>query len=188
MIARFKEWKGQHRFVAALALLRDRGIAARGLLVGGDPHALEPAYTRRVLDDLDRLGLADRVTRIDQVADPRKYLVALDVFVNISVNETLGLALLEAMCAQKAIVAVDDDGGVAEIIEHEQSGLLLPRADARLLGDALAVLTHDSALRQKLAAGARGRWEARHTVEQMAANLDAALVRLVRGPSLDGPR
>jgi glycosyltransferase involved in cell wall biosynthesis len=183
MIARFQEWKGQHRFVAAMALLRDRGIAARGLLVGGDPHGLEPAYTTRVLDDLRRLRLSNTVTRIDQVADPRKYFLALDIFVNVSVNETLGLAVLEAMCAQKAIVAVDDGGGVAEIIDHNRSGLLLARADPELLAEALSVLIRDSALRGRLAAEARGTWAEGHTAVAMAANLDSTIVQLARDPS-----
>jgi len=164
-----------------MSLLRDRGVIVRGLLVGGDPHGLEPGYTTRVLGDIERLGLTEAVTRVDQVTDPRKYLLALDVFVNVSVNETLGLALLEAMCAQKAIVAVDDDGGVGEIIDHDRSGLLLARADPELLADALVVLIEDSATRARLAVAARRSWEKRHTAERMAADLDSALVRLVRG-------
>jgi len=68
--------------------------------------------------------------------------------------EPLSRVLLEAL-ALGAPLAAMDTGGTGEILEHERSGLLV--RDAAGLGEAVARLAGDDALRARLAEGARAR-------------------------------
>jgi glycosyltransferase involved in cell wall biosynthesis len=164
MISRVQRWKGQHHLLHAIASLRDEGLNCRGLLVGGDAYGLDPEYNAEVESLRVTLGLKDRLTWIDQVADPRRYLHALDIFVNVSERENLSLALLEAMAASRCIVAVAD-GGTPEAIDDGRSGLLVARSDAGQLGQALSRLIDDPRLRQRLGTEARAEYERRFTAQ-----------------------
>jgi glycosyltransferase involved in cell wall biosynthesis len=62
--------------------------------------------------------------------------------------------LFEYMAAEKAIVA-SDIGQVAQVIRHEENGLLIPTRDPAALADSIIRLAHDVALRKRLARSAR---------------------------------
>ena len=64
---------------------------------------------------------------------------ALDIAVLPSYREAQGLALLEAMALQRAVVATAV-GGVPEMIEDRRTGLLVPPHDPAALGDAIVLL------------------------------------------------
>ena len=44
IVGRLQPWKGQHRLLGALAILRDAGHAVHGLIVGGNTLDLSPEY------------------------------------------------------------------------------------------------------------------------------------------------
>jgi glycosyltransferase involved in cell wall biosynthesis len=178
MISRVQRWKGQHHFLKALALLRDRGIECRGLLVGGDAYGLDPVYNGEIRSLRQELGLQQRLTWVDHVADPSEYLVALDVFVNVSVREGgVSLALIEAMAAGRCIVAVAD-GGSPEALQDNRSGILLARSDGGLLADALTRTLTEPNLRTRLGVAARAEYERRFTAESFARTLEDRLCLL----------
>jgi len=70
-------------------------------------------------------------------------------------HEGLPLVLLEAMAAGAAVVAAET-GGVAELVRHEVSGLLVPTEDVGALGDSLERLADDPGLADRLSRVARG--------------------------------
>jgi glycosyltransferase involved in cell wall biosynthesis len=69
-------------------------------------------------------------------------------------EEPLSRVLLEALALGTPIAAMDT-GGTREILEDEQSGLLVE--DAAALGEAVARIAADEALRARLRDGARAR-------------------------------
>jgi glycosyltransferase involved in cell wall biosynthesis len=71
--------------------------------------------------------------------------------------EPLSRVLLEALALGTPVAAMDT-GGTREILEHEQSGLVVERADE--LAEALRRLVEDAALRERLREGARARAQA----------------------------
>lgn len=73
-----------------------------------------------------------------------------------SIWEGLGNVALEAMDMGTAIAATSGSG-MAEVIENDHSGLLVPPGDVTALRTALLTLTGDPALRARLSAGARAR-------------------------------
>jgi glycosyltransferase involved in cell wall biosynthesis len=83
--------------------------------------------------------------------------------------ESFGLVLLEAMRAQRAIVASAIPGsGVGHVVRDGETGLLVPPGDAAALAAALRRLGDDVALRERLAAAGRRRWQAEFTLERSA--------------------
>ncbi len=128
------------------ALVRDHP-RLRVVIVGYGE--LEGALRQQVLE----LGIQDHVLLTGKRSDVADLLPAFDVFALPSKTEGLSIALLEACASALAIVA-SHVGGNPEIIQNEQTGLLVPVNDAAALQEALATLLNDSALRARLGAAA----------------------------------
>jgi glycosyltransferase involved in cell wall biosynthesis len=82
---------------------------------------------------------------------------AAHVFVFASRTETQGLVVVEAMACGLPVVAVRA-GGVAEVVEHGRTGLLVD-PDPEQLGAAAARVLADGHLRRSLGEQARRRAE-----------------------------
>jgi glycosyltransferase involved in cell wall biosynthesis len=114
------------------------------------------------------LGLADRVELLGVRRDVPALLARTHLFVLASRQEGFPLATLEAMRAGLPVIA-SDVGGVREAVEHEQTGMLIPRGDTDRLREALQRLLLDPGLRAELGAAGRRAFEAKFTVAEMNA-------------------
>lgn len=179
IVGRLQRWKGQHRFLRALALLRSEGVRVHGLVVGGTQHGVEEGYAVELQHLVADLDLGGAVTFTGQVADTAAYHAVCDIGVSASDEESFGLVLLEAMAAGTPLVAVDH-GGPAEILEDGRTGVLVPTADPTDLAAGIAALVRDEPRRTALAAAARAELDARFTVQRMVRELEGHLVRLAR--------
>jgi L-malate glycosyltransferase len=94
------------------------------------------------------------------------------VFVMSSVTEGLGTSLLDAMACERPIVATRA-GGIPEIVEEEETGLLVPPRNHHALADAIVRALNDRPLRERLAAAGFARVRERFTVERMVAETAA---------------
>jgi glycosyltransferase involved in cell wall biosynthesis len=89
-----------------------------------------------------KLGIADRLVWLGQVADRRAYRATLRgarALVLPSAWEAFGLVLLEAMAAKVPIVA-SAVGAVPEVLEGGRSGRLVPYGDPGALADAIRAI------------------------------------------------
>ena len=82
-----------------------------------------------------------------------EYYAVADIFVNASLSEGMPLTIIEAMAAALPIVAAPV-GGIAEVLTHNHTGLLL-RPDRGDLAQNLGRLITDANLRQRLGANAK---------------------------------
>ena len=96
---------------------------------------------------------------------------AVDIVALTSRNEGTPVALIEAMAAGRPVVATDV-GGVADVVEHGTSGLLVPSGDMRALADALARLAGDASERHRLGQNGRAHALARYRADRLADDLD----------------
>ncbi|ROR29608.1 glycosyltransferase family 4 protein [Inmirania thermothiophila] len=151
LFGRIEAFKGQHLLVEAVESLRAQGRAVHGLIVG---RAMEPGY----LEDLRRRVAAAGldVHFLDFVEDPQRYMAACDCVALTTVEETFGLVLPEAMRVGVAVVG-SDRGGVPEIIDDGETGLLFRSGDAASLAAAIARLHDDPGLRSRLAAAGKAK-------------------------------
>lgn len=112
------------------------------------------------------LGLARRVTFHGRVPDVAGMLARSHIFALITNSEGFPLSTIEAMRAGLPVV-VSDVGGAGEAIEDGVSGFLVPRGDVETLRDRLQRLVDDPALRARMGAAARRRYEEHFTFERM---------------------
>ena len=93
-----------------------------------------------------------------------KFYRAADLFVHASLEECYGLTLAEAQACGTPVV-IGSRGGILEIVENEQTALVVPPRQPAGLADAIARLLDNSALKSRLGAAgalsARNRFDAR---------------------------
>ena len=75
-----------------------------------------------------------------------------DVFVLPSLGECLAVVLMEATAAGLPVITTDI-AALGEAVRPGETGLLIPPADGRRLGDALAALADDPVLRRQMGRG-----------------------------------
>jgi glycosyltransferase involved in cell wall biosynthesis len=111
--------------------------------------------------------------------DVEAYVRAAQVVVMPSRWEGLPLVALEAMRAGRAVVATRV-GGLPEVVEHGQTGLLVPPDDARALAEALASL--DPARLETMGVAGQRRFERLFRADRMRERTQALYRTLVPKP------
>jgi glycosyltransferase involved in cell wall biosynthesis len=134
---------------AFAATLRARDVSL--VIVGEGPE-------RAALEDLTRVhGLQDRVMLPGFVANPWSYFARAAGFVCSSRWEGFGNVIIEAMACDVPVVATDCDFGPREIVQHGNSGLLVPVEDVDALGRAIVSVVDNRQLASCLAENGRRR-------------------------------
>ena len=147
-VARFHSVKDHPTLVQGFANAATHVPSARLLLVGGGDGE------KALREQVDQLGIRDRVVFAGIRKDIPEVLAATDLFAMTSLSEGTSVTLLEAMLSRRAAV-VTAVGGNPEIVENGFTGLLVPRGDASATGDALARMLKNDA--QRVAFGEAGR-------------------------------
>ena len=105
---------------------------------------------------------------------------ALDVAVLPSYREAQGLSILEAMALSRPVVA-SDVGGIPEMIENGETGLLVPPHDAEALGNAIARLLTDHPYADTLARAGHDLVYERFCVELMVRAIETIYDESIEG-------
>lgn len=150
MVAALVGHKDPLTFVRAVAAARARGALFHALLAG------DGFLADNVRAEAERLGLADVLTLAGWQDDADGLIAAADVVALSSREEGQGSVLLDAMQCGKPVAATAA-GGIPDVVVDRQTGLLVPPGDATALGEALARLCTDQALRQRLGAAGSAR-------------------------------
>jgi glycosyltransferase involved in cell wall biosynthesis len=153
IVATYARWKGQDVFLrAAHELTKTSTLPMRFYIVGSPVYRTAGSqFTRAELESLaTSLGVRDRVTFIDFVADPEKVYRALDIVVHASTEpEPFGRAVVEAMATGRAVVA-STAGGTRELFIEGVDALGAPPGDVPALAAAIERLARDPKLRRRL--------------------------------------
>jgi glycosyltransferase involved in cell wall biosynthesis len=125
-------------------------------LIAGDHEQTDVTreYFQQLKRMLSELGLAQKFIFAGFEPEMRRFFAAVDVVVLSSHSEGMPLGVLEAMSAEKPVVATDV-GGTREAIRDGETGLLVPHADANALASALLTLLNDRETRSSMAVAAR---------------------------------
>jgi glycosyltransferase involved in cell wall biosynthesis len=102
---------------------------------------------------------------------------AADIVVLPASAEPFGLVLIEAMSLARPLIATAS-GGPLDVVEPEQTGLLVPPNDPAALAAAIARLAGDPALRDRFGRAGRERFLAHFTADRMARDTLAAYASL----------
>lgn len=123
------------------------------LIIVGDP--LYGEYYESLLAKIEELGLRDSVHFTGWTEDIPEILSFCHFTLLPSVNEALGMVLLEGMAAGTPIIAKVGEGG-AELIEEYGTGVLYrPEEGTRPLAEKLVALFRDKQQYQKLSSHCR---------------------------------
>jgi glycosyltransferase involved in cell wall biosynthesis len=148
----------------AVARARAQGAAVRLVIVGD-------GETRPVLEQLaEDLGISNRVHFAGYREDMLSVTAASDVAVLSSDNEGTPVALIEAAAAATP-AASTRVGGVADVVTPG-TGILVEPGDHDALGDAIAKLAADPALRAQAGANARLHVRDRFSVERLVRDIE----------------
>jgi N-acetyl-alpha-D-glucosaminyl L-malate synthase BshA len=142
------------------------------LILAGEPFGPFVEHVRR-------LGLADRVIVREKVNDIEDYLQIADIGLFTSEMESFCLSILEAMCFGCPSVSTRV-GGIPEVIEDNESGVLVPSGDVGALAGALQALIHDETRRSALGRAAQARARERFSAEIIVPRYEALYRRLCR--------
>jgi glycosyltransferase involved in cell wall biosynthesis len=130
----------------------ERWPDARLIIVG------EGAERRALQEEISRRGLGASILMLGQRHDVAPLLSLSDIFVFPSEGEGLGLALLEAACAGKPVVATNS-GAVPEVVEDGVSGYLVEPGNHEALAEAVLRVAESTDRAQTM--GLRGQQIAR---------------------------
>jgi N-acetyl-alpha-D-glucosaminyl L-malate synthase BshA len=155
----------------AAARVRPRE-AFKLLILAGEAFA---PFARQV----HRLGLADRVIVREKVHAIEDYLQIADVGFYASDAESFCLSILEGMCFGCPSVSTRV-GGIPEVVEDKESGLLVPPGDAAALAGALEGLIQNEPRRRALGSAAQARARERFSAEVIVPRYEALYRRLCR--------
>ena len=165
-VAVLREPKGIQFMIRALPAILEQCPDVHYLIVGDGEHG-------SILTDLVAgLAIKNHVTFAGHRTDIPNLLICCDIFVLPTLKDALPTVLIEALAADRPVVA-SDVGGVPEIIENGVNGLLVAPGDPSKLAEAcLRILKDNDLSRQIVLAGSK-------TVRQRF-NIDTQIEQLSR--------
>jgi glycosyltransferase involved in cell wall biosynthesis len=113
---------------------------------------LEPALAALVSE----LGLDGRIHLLGHVTPIRRALEEAAIVVVPSLGEGFGMVALEAMERARPVIA-SAVGGLVDIVEHGETGVLVPPGEAEPLAMAIVDLARDPARAERMGAAGRER-------------------------------
>ena len=144
-VGRLEKQKGFEILLNAYA----RDIASTGVqlvILGEGTHR----------QDLEALAVKLDISKLVHlpgfVENPWAYIAQADLFVLSSLWEGFGHVVIEAMACRTPVVVTDCDFGPSEIVQHEETGLVVPTGNAAALSRAMLSLLNDPDKEGRLAA------------------------------------
>jgi glycosyltransferase involved in cell wall biosynthesis len=189
-VGRLVKKKGHADLIYALALLRERGVAFRGLLIGEGPERNTLEEQVRSFGLQDMISLPGAVSQEELVRIYREATVLALPCRILDNGDRDGLpnVLLEAMATGLPVVTTPISG-IPEVVRNGENGLLVPERDPAALAGAIELLLQDTQLRQRLGAAARTTIVDEMSIDKMASRLAglffAAIGRI--GPETEAP-
>jgi glycosyltransferase involved in cell wall biosynthesis len=139
-------------------------VKAKLIIVGDGPER------QRLEAAAAAYGISERVRFAGQISNVKPYYAAADVLVLPSHSEGSPYVLLEAMAAGLAIVATSV-GGVPEMVEDEESALLVAPRDAEAMAAAISRVLTDAELARRLTMNASALIRTRYSPETYVRSL-----------------
>lgn len=182
---RLTPWKGQHVLLEAIQKLANPNIH---LIVVGD--ALFTDEDQRYANQLRQLAsdpaLAGRVHLLGHRDDVVELMQCCDVIVHTSVTpEPFGRVIVEGMLVGKPVIA-SAAGGALEIVQHGQTGWLLPPGDSNRFASTLKTIFDDSTKANHIAAAGLSHARDHYTLRTMETKINSVVKRFARNGRVDG--
>jgi len=140
--------KGHEILLEVMAHLKEKEISCKLLLAG------EGKLSQALMTQARSLGVDHLVEFLGFVNDMPSFYKSIDIFLLPSQFEGFGYVLIEAMASGKPVVAFDVKSS-GEIVDHGETGYLVPLNQVIDMADRVLELSADKMLRDKM--GKKGR-------------------------------
>lgn len=134
-VGRLEQQKGVDTVIEAFSMVRS-SYPNMELHIVGDGSKRNALNVRNDLDGVEFLGKLSGNDLLKEYAEA-------EVFCALSRSEALGNVFIEAQAAGCGVVGTAV-GGIPDIVEHEQTGLLVPPDDAKAAADAISRYLSDA--------------------------------------------
>lgn len=166
IIGRITPLKGHRTFLKAMAAVA-RSCAGLKIWIVGDAPESKLAYKEEIQTLSKRLGLAENTEFLGTQRDIPAVMAHLDIMVLATkTHEAFGRVIVEAQACGVPVVATRV-GGVIDIVEDGQTGLLVPAEDPEALSEAVLRLARDLPLAERLAHNAYEKVRREYGVERL---------------------
>jgi glycosyltransferase involved in cell wall biosynthesis len=171
LVGRIAPEKGQMDFVEAARILNGTRLRGRFVIYGAARFA-STSYEKEV-----RTAAEGAPVEFRGWTDPKEALGEVDIVAAPSMaHDAAPRVVLEALSAGKPVVAYRS-GGIPELIEDGETGILTQAATPESLSASIAELLGDPARRMELGRNARRAWSERFRVERYQREICEALER-----------
>ncbi len=164
-IGRMTAVKRTDDVLIAFKSLRDGGVDAVLCMVGDGPDRLQLEQRAH------ELGVARDTVFLGYQEDVAPFYAAFDVLVLPSGNEGTPVTVIEALAAERPVVATRV-GGVPDVVRDGEDGFLVEAGATDDLADRLGRLARDPALRARMGKKGRERVLPRYAVERLVDDID----------------
>jgi len=169
IVGRITPLKGHTFFLKSMAKVLKTVTNAK-IWVIGDVPAKKASYKQELELLVRRLGMEKNVEFLGSRQDIPQILAKTDILVLSTVTqEAFGRVILEAQAAGVPVVATNV-GGVIDIIDDGQTGLLVPPKDTDAMAKAVIRIVRDKNLAEQLVANAQTKLKKNFTLKHMASS------------------
>jgi glycosyltransferase involved in cell wall biosynthesis len=154
VVGRLEPQKGHSVLLQSLVRVRAEFPDVRLVCVGDG--SLRTALEKQA----GALGVADSTRFVGYEQKIEDWLALADAVILPSFYEGMPLVAIEALAAERAMVATAVDG-TSEVVIHEKTGLTVAPGDCEALADAICRLLREPALRRRLASAGK-QWVSEH--------------------------
>ena len=155
-------------------------IAAKVLQSKRDAHFIivgDGPLRDQITKKCDQLNLNGRVHLTGLLTEVRPYLAAFDIYMMCSIFEGMPVAMLEAMSMECSVISTDA-GGIKEVIDHSENGMLCPVKDWGNLTGFAVELIDDKVLRSQFAERGRKKVIANFSIGTMVNSLESLYLQI----------
>jgi glycosyltransferase involved in cell wall biosynthesis len=142
-VSRLSEEKGIQYLVQSIPVIAKQ-FSNFKIYIAGDGECRE--QLERLVESL---AVPSHVKFLGHLNDVQAFLKQIDLFVQPSRSESLGVAVMEAMSMGLPVVATRV-GGIPEIVANNVTGLLVPSQNPEALAKAISDLCRDPETRKKM--------------------------------------
>jgi len=148
MIGRLEPVKDPCTFVKAAEIIASTLPKTKFILMG------EGSLRRKIESMILELGLEEKFILTGWLDNSREVLSVFDVMALSSLNEAVGIVLIEAQSKGVPVVATRV-GGIPEVVQDGLTGILVPPANPAALAAALNILLTNNSARETMGKAAR---------------------------------
>jgi len=157
-LGRFVGKKGYDFLLKACKLLQDSGVEFHLTLAGDGPRAVQLKRLARRLGVFQNVSFSGFVPydKVSDLFDSSDILVMPSIVHSSGDRDGIPTVIMEALMHRVPVVATDVSG-IAEVIENETTGLLIPEKDPAAIAEAIRHLIQDRDLALRTAEQGRAR-------------------------------